>query len=73
MSDGRKYRVSLCYMVFADLEIECPNANIAEFEALRNAQDARRKFSGGPVAYRIEHLVPSAVPGKFEWREVPRA
>lgn len=73
MEEKRKYRLSLCYMIFAEMEVEAANASQAEAIGYQQPKGARRKFRAGPVVHRVEHLVPTGKPGEFKWEEVKRA
>lgn len=48
------HRVSLSYMVFAEVQVQAIDARQARAKALAAAKWARRKFAGGPCDYRVE-------------------
>ncbi len=73
MSELRKYRLTLAYMTVGELEVEAPNPAFAEGLGYALAEKVTRKHVSGPCVFRVEQRVPTAEPGKFEWREVPRA
>lgn len=75
MSERRLYRVSLCVMIFGEIEIEATDGRAAEASALDRCKDASRCFQTAPAAHRVEVRRPidPREPAKgFQWHEVPR-
>lgn len=53
-AEAKPHRVSVCYMVFAEIQVVANDARQARAKALANVKSARRKFAGGPCDYRVE-------------------
>ena len=51
---GRLLRVSLCVMIFAEVEVRAENALAARHLAEAQANTAKRRFRTAPVAHRVE-------------------
>lgn len=69
MKAANKYRLSIAYMVFAEVELDADTP--AEAERLLSSKPAHRKFETVPFVHRVEVRVFSK-PGEHRWEEVPR-
>ena len=68
----RRFRLCLCRMVFAELEVVADGPVAAEVLG-RSGNGATVKFETGPIVHRIEQQFPIAgKPGEFQWVEVQR-
>lgn len=69
MAESRKYRVSLCFMTFMDVEVDAVSASAAEILG-RSPVEPRVKMDVGPVVHKVEHRVPvPGAPGEFRWED----
>lgn len=71
--EARLHRVTMCVMVFAEIEMVAVNGAAARAYALKHAGEATRKFKTAPVTHRTEIRKPVdfRYPEKgFEWIEI---
>lgn len=70
MAEKRKYRLTLCHMVFSELEVEEESAYLAQAAGIKRAGAARFTYRAGPVVHRVERMVPAEKPGEFVWEQI---